>query len=280
MNFSLMPELADSVCVDHIFSMNQWSVTFLGTGTSTGVPVIGCSCAVCRSYDPRNNRTRSSIFIETDHTNLLVDSGPDLRIQALRENMKKVDAVLYTHSHMDHVVGFDELRAFCWARENRLPMYANAGCMKVLKIMFGWAFSEENIYQGYVKPEPIIFDREFFIKSIEVMPIPVLHGTVETSGFLFKMKGNPSIAYLPDVKVIPDKSLEFLIGCDVLIIDCLHYRKHSTHMNVEESLATIEKIKPQISYLTHLSHEVDHATLEATLPENIRIAYDGLKISY
>ena len=251
-------------------------MTFLGTGTSTGVPVIGCGCAVCKSSDPRNNRMRSSVLFETEEISLLIDSGPDLRDQCLRMGITKVDAVLYTHGHMDHVVGFDELRAFCWSRDTPLPMYANAGCMATLKTMFGWAFAETNIYRGYVKPDPIIFDECFSIGSLKITPLPVHHGSVETNGFLFQRENMRSLAYLPDVKMIPQATKVILADCDILVIDALHERSHPTHMNCNEAIAMIDELKVNQAYLTHCSHEIDHSDLEKKLPKHIRVAYDAL----
>ena len=157
------------------------NVLFLGSGTSTGVPVIGCNCEVCRSTDPRNKRWRSSLLVRSATTTLLVDSCPDLRAQALRHNLTAIDAVLYTHEHLDHTTGFDEMRAFCWRRTERLPLYAGAGCLSMLKKMFGWAFDESNTYQGYIRPAAHDHGGQpFTVGDIEVTPVRVLHATVET----------------------------------------------------------------------------------------------------
>ena len=257
---------------------NQARLTFLGTGTSTGVPVIGCHCTVCESDDARNQRLRSSVLLETSSTTLLVDAGPDLRQQALRSDLKKVDAVLYTHGHMDHVVGFDELRAFCWHRDSPLPMYANAGCMEILQTMFAWAFAETNIYRGYIKPGPVIVEGVFSIDDWRITPLPVMHGAVETNGYLFCREGSARVAYIPDAKYIPEETMELISGVDILILDALHYRSHPTHLNVQESLAVIEKVQPTQAYLTHCSHEIDHASLEEQLPATVRVAYDTLTL--
>lgn len=253
-------------------------LTFLGTGTSTGVPVIGCSCEVCLSNDHRNRRLRSSVLLESAETTLLVDAGPDLRQQALRAGLSKVDAVLYTHGHMDHVVGFDELRAFCWHRETPLPMYANPGCMEILRTMFGWAFAETNIYKGYIKPGPVVVEGPFSIGKWHITPLPVMHGAVETNGYLFEHEGARSVAYISDVKAIPEDTMAMIREVDLLMIDALHYRHHPTHMNVEEALATIAELQPRQAYLMHCSHEIDHATLENELPAHIRVAHDTLTL--
>lgn len=253
-------------------------LTFLGTGTSVGVPVIGCCCEICKSSDPRNNRTRSSLFVSTEETSVLVDSGPDLREQALREGITSIDAVLYTHSHLDHVVGFDELRAFCWAKSGPLPLYATDSCLAVLKSMFGWAFHPDNTHSGYVKPDPRPITPEFKIGNLTIRPLPVIHGGVETIGFRFETAENFSFAYLPDVKSIPDSTMDLLADLDLLIIDSLRESPHSTHLSLSEALAISEKLAPRQTLLTHLSHELDHANLAAKLPKGVSPAYDGLRI--
>jgi len=253
-------------------------LTFLGTGTSVGVPVIGCRCQVCNSHDPCNNRTRSSLFVSTSETNILVDSGPDLREQALRENITMIDAVLYTHSHLDHVVGFDELRAFCWGKEEPLPLYATESCLDVLKNMFGWAFHDSNVHSGYVKPDPRIITPEFTVGDLLVVPLPVIHGTVETVGFRFEARNGFSFAYLPDAKSIPENTMKLMANLDLLIIDTLREGSHSTHLSLPEALSISESLAPHRTILTHISHDLDHATLAANLPEGVSPAYDGLRI--
>jgi len=256
----------------------DFEITFLGTGTSVGVPVIGCDCTVCTSSDPRNSRTRSSIHVRAGDVSLLVDSGPDLREQALREGITKVDAIVYTHGHVDHVAGFDELRAFCWRREAPLPMHGNPDTLDCLRTMFGWAFSDKNVYRGYVKPAPLEFDGPFSYSNLKITPLLVEHAALETHGFLFEHAGSPPTAYIPDVKRIPRETLDRIQNVDVLIIDSLRPATHPTHMSVTEALAAIEHINPGKAWLTHLGHENDHATLESTLPPTIRVAHDGLRL--
>lgn len=256
----------------------DFELTFLGTSTSVGVPVIGCDCPVCTSSDPRNRRTRSSIHLRAGEVSLLVDSGPDLREQALRERLRKVDAVLYTHAHLDHLAGFDELRAFCWARRDPLPLHGNAETLAVLQRMYPWAFHPPRRYPGYVHPAAVPLDGPFLLDRLRVTPLPVDHGNVETCGFLFEFPGAPPTAYLPDVKTIPPDTLALLRNVDILLIDALRPSAHPTHMSVSEALATIERVEASRAWLTHLGHENDHATLEATLPPHIRVAHDGLRI--
>lgn len=254
-------------------------LTFLGTGTSVGVPVIGCRCAVCLSSDLRNNRTRSSVLVTTGDTNILVDSGPDLREQALREGITSIDAVLYTHSHLDHVVGFDDMRAFCWGKPDPLPLYATESCLGVLKDMFGWAFRSDNTHSGYVRPAPRAITAEFAIGGLTIQPLPVLHGTVETIGFRFETSEGFRFAYLPDVKAIPERTMAMMENLDLLIIDALRETPHSTHLTLGEALDIAEALSPRKTLLTHLSHELDHSSLSARLPANVQPAHDGLRVS-
>lgn len=264
------------ICI--ICGVADLSMTFLGTGTSVGVPVIGCKCAVCVSEDVRNQRLRASVLVKAGDFTLLVDSGPDLRAQALREDLRSVDAVIYTHSHLDHVVGFDELRAFCWRRDEPLPLHATQSCMNTLKQMFGWAFSPENIYKGYIKPAERIIQGPFEYGDLKIMPLPVEHGAVETIGYRFDHPGARSIAYLPDVKRIPKDTMKLLKGVDVLVIDALRPLPHPTHFSLGESLDAIRMTEAGEAWLTHLGHENDHAVLDAELPVGVRVAWDGLRI--
>jgi phosphoribosyl 1,2-cyclic phosphate phosphodiesterase len=256
----------------------QLTVTFLGTGTSVGVPVIGCDCAVCHSDDARNQRLRSSVLVRADEHTLLVDTGPDLRMQALREGFREVDAVLYTHAHLDHVAGFDELRAFCWRREAPLPLHATAGCMKMLETMYPWAFFPETIMPGYVRPDARIIDAPFFYGSLRVTPLPVVHAAVETIGFRFDAPGARSLAYIPDVKFIPPETAELLCGIDVLVIDSLRSVPHPTHFSLAEALETAAACGASETWLTHLTHEFDTETLQSQLPAGVNVTWDGLTL--
>jgi len=259
--------------------VTDFSLTFLGTGTSVGVPVIGCDCEVCTSEDPRNNRTRSSVLVRAGNQTLLVDSGPDLRMQALREGLREIDAIIYTHAHLDHVAGFDELRAFCWRRTERLPMHATESCMEILKTMFAWAFSDEVDTIGYVRAGPRIIDGPFFHGDLKVTPLPVEHGAVETIGYLFEVPGARSLAYLPDVKRIPADTRRLLMDVDVLVVDALRTWEHPTHFSLAEALATVEEVRAKETWLTHLSHEYHIDEISKTLPPGVRMAWDGLRIS-
>lgn len=252
-------------------------LTFLGTSTSVGIPAIGCDCPRCMSPDPKDDRMRASVHVECGDISILVDSGPDLRQQALRHNLRKVDAVLYTHQHLDHVAGFDELRAFCWRREDPLPLYSTESCLAEIKTMYSWAFQEDNTYKGYIKPDPRIITEPFKLGDITITPLPVIHGRVETIGFRFDTDAL-SIAYMPDVKIIEPETFPLLENLDHLIIDALREQEHGTHMSVSEACEAAEKINAKHTWFTHISHEMDWRLVEAKLPANIRFAYDTLTI--
>jgi phosphoribosyl 1,2-cyclic phosphate phosphodiesterase len=258
--------------------MAEFSVTFLGTGTSVGVPVIGCDCSVCHSEDSRNKRFRSSVVVRVGEVTLLVDSGPDLRMQALREGLREIDAVIYTHGHLDHVAGFDELRAFCWRRQEPLPMHATPGCMATLQAMYPWAFFPKKIHSGYVRPDPQVIEGTFSYGHLSVTPLPVEHGSVETVGFLFEMEGRRRLAYIPDVKCIPETTLKRLEEVDVLIIDALRPVPHPSHFSLEEALAASSAVNAQETWLTHVTHDYDAVSIDETLPGGVRMAWDGLRV--
>ncbi len=251
-------------------------VVFLGSGTSTGVPVIGCECPVCKSENPRNKRLRSSVLVQSSTTTLLVDSCPDLRVQALRHGLTAIDGVIYTHEHLDHTAGFDEMRAFCWRRTERLPLYAGSACLAQLRNMFAWAFSESNTYQGYIRPAACDHGgKPFTIGDIEITPVPVIHATVETYGYVFRCSGR-SFGYVPDVQELPASSLPMLTGLNALAMDGLRFRPHRTHFNVEQNVALMKQLCPGIGLVTHCGHEVDFDELCRVLPDFMQPAWDGL----
>lgn len=241
--------------------------------------MIGCDCAVCASDEPLNKRTRSSVVVRAGEVTLLVDSGPDLRQQALRENLREIDAVIYTHGHLDHVAGFDELRAFCWRKRQPLPLHATVGCMEMLQKMFGWAFFPEREIEGYVRPDPHLISGPFFYGDLRVTPLPVEHASVETVGFLFEYPGAKSLAYLPDVKRIPAATMALLAGVEVLVVDALRVAPHPTHFSLAEALETAAATGAGETWLTHLSHDYDARAAQQDLPVGVKFAWDGLRIS-
>lgn len=254
------------------------NVLFLGSGTSTGVPVIGCKCEVCLSAEPRNKRWRSSVLVRSATTTLLVDSCPDLRAQALQHEITAIDAVLYTHEHLDHTAGFDEMRAFCWRRTERLPLYAGSSCMAHLRRMFGWAFDEGNTYQGYIRPAAHDHaGQPFVVGDIEVIPVPVIHATVETYGYVFR-SGGVSFGYIPDIQELPAASAPLLQNLDALAMDGLRYRPHRTHFCVDDTVRVMQQLAPARGYVTHVGHEVEYHSLRQYLPDFMEPAYDGMVI--
>ncbi len=254
-------------------------ITFLGTGTSQGVPMIACDCPVCRSSDPRDRRTRSSVYLETPEAAWVIDTGPEFRIQCLREQVSRLDAVIYTHAHTDHVMGFDDLRRFC-PDETTLPIFGGPETIADLKRIFFFAFNGQNLYPGYVRPDPqVVFPLvPFGIGATTLTPLPMVHGRAEVYGYLLEREGRPLAAYLCDCKEIGGPVIERIGGVELLIIDALRHRDHPTHMNIEEALAVAQKVSPGSTLFTHICHEVGHAETEAALPPGVRIAYDGLRL--
>lgn len=250
-------------------------VTFLGTGTSTGVPVIGCDCPTCQSADPHDKRLRTSILVRTDEATLLVDTTPDLRAQVLAAGVRHIDAVLYTHEHADHTAGLDELRSFNEIQQQHIPVYAAPRTAAELRQRFGYAFKDIfNFYGG--KPDLTLheIDGPFTAAGVAVTPVPVLHGRMPIIGFRIG-----PLAYVTDVKTIPPESLALLRGLDVLIINALRHKPHFAHLNLDEATALIDELKPGRTFLTHLSHDMGRqAEMDEVLPDRVRIAYDGLTI--
>jgi phosphoribosyl 1,2-cyclic phosphate phosphodiesterase len=258
--------------------MADLTITFLGTGTSQGVPVIGCDCRVCRSEDLRDRRSRASIYVETPERAFVIDTGPDFRSQCLRENVRRVDAAVFTHSHTDHVMGFDDLRPFC-PRGAPLPVYGSETTIHDLQRVFIFAFNGENRFPGYVNPVPNIIMEPFKLGETLLTPLPVPHGRTTVFGYLFTRRGEKLAAYLSDCKSVPDAVIEQIRGVPHLILDALRHKPHPTHMNIEEALVVSSQVNPGRTWFTHLSHEVMHSELESKLPENVRIAFDGLKLA-
>jgi phosphoribosyl 1,2-cyclic phosphate phosphodiesterase len=255
------------------------TLTFLGTGTSQGVPMIGCNCPICSSSDPRDQRTRTSLLVGTAQHQILIDTTPDLRTQCLREKIDRVDAVLFTHSHTDHMMGFDDLRRFCELQEIAMPIYAAPFTMGKLREAFSFAFDNPKPSKNYLRLAPHPIDGSFFLGELEIVPVPLVHGAMITLGFVFKHQDRKLLAYFTDCKAVSPEAVEEAAGVEVLILDALRERPHPTHLNFEEALQAAQQIKAAQTYFTHCCHDVSHAAKEAELPATVRIAYDGLKIT-
>jgi phosphoribosyl 1,2-cyclic phosphate phosphodiesterase len=239
--------------------------------------MIGCDCAVCRSSDPRDQRLRSSIYVETPECSWVVDTGADFRTQVLRANIRKIDAVVFTHSHTDHIMGFDDLRRFSYQRGS-MPVYASAETMRDLERVFQFAFKTANPFPGYLKPEPHIINGPFELGSTIITPLPVPHGEFLVNGFLFSRYNKKLIAYLCDCSAVPNAIVDLIAGVKVLVIDALREKPHPTHLSVAQAVEVAERVRPDKTYFTHIAHELPQAA-EARLPRNIHIAHDGLQLS-
>lgn len=250
-------------------------VTFLGTGTSHGVPMIGCTCATCHSTDPRDRRLRPSIVLEIEGgPAILVDTSTDLRQQALTRGLTRVDAILFTHSHADHVMGMDEVRRFNVLQKSAIRAFADARTAADLMRTFNYAFDPPSQKGGGVpQVELTVIDGPFAVDGVSVLPVPILHGQRPILGFRFGR-----FAYLTDCSAIPDASWPLLDGLDVLVIDALRHRPHPTHFNVEQAVAAIARIQPGRALLTHICHDLPHEETNRVLPPGVELAYDGQQL--
>lgn len=249
-------------------------ITFLGTGTSQGVPVVGCQCDVCLSENPKDKRLRSSIFIETDdQKSILVDTSPDLRLQMLNNQISDIDFILYTHEHSDHTAGIDDVRPINFRHRKNIPVYGMQRVIDDLKDRFKYIFVNE-YYPGLPKMTAHYIDELVTQEDINITPIPLQHGRLEILGYKFG-----TLAYLTDVKYIPPSSMELLKGLDLMVINALHHGDHPTHMNLKEALEITKELNPAKCLLTHLSHKMGkHDDISMDLPENIEFAYDGMSV--
>lgn len=249
-------------------------VTFLGTGTSQGVPVIGCTCEVCRSVDFRDKRLRSSILIDISGRNFIVDTGPDFRQQMLREQVRRIDAVLFTHAHRDHTAGLDDVRAYNFLQEMDMPVYGTRNVLEQLKVEYAYAFGSE-FYPGIPRLSLNEIDGEAFtVNGISFLPLPVMHLKMQVLGFRVE-----NFSYITDANYIPPATIERLKGTEILVLNALQREQHVSHFNLSEALQMVKTINPRQTYFTHVSHKLGlHADVEKELPDHVSLAFDGLRI--
>lgn len=250
------------------------NITFMGTGTSHGVPMIACDCSVCTSDNPKNNRTRSSILISENGCNILIDAATEFRLQCLRNNVRRLDAVLLTHPHADHVFGLDDVRRFNWLQRKEIPIYGTEGTLKTVRNIFSYVFNDEHPQGSKPLISLNIINGNLNLFNQSIIPIEVSHGSEKVTGYRVG-----KFAYITDVSAIPDASMEKLKGLDVLVLGALRYIPHPKHFTITQAAEIAKALKPKQTFLTHLAHEVEHEKANSELPAGVRLAYDGLVIS-
>ncbi len=251
------------------------TLTVMGSGTSMGVPTIGCRCAVCTSSDPHDRRTRPSVLIDYDGRRVLIDSTPDFREQAIREGIQHLDAVLYTHAHADHILGLDDLRPLTFHRAGKIPLYAQPRAAETIRRMFQYIFAGDYKFGGLAQVELHEFDGPLELFGAKFVPVQIMHGDAEICGF--RVGG---AAYLTDFSDIPQASEELLRDLEILFLDALRHKPHPTHSTVENSLSIIDRLKPKRAFFTHMCHDLPHEATNAALPEHVRLSYDGMKLEF
>lgn len=249
-------------------------ITFLGTGTSQGVPIIGCNCPVCSSLDFRDKRLRTSLHVAIDDQSFVIDTGPDFRQQMLRENINRLDAVIFTHAHRDHTAGLDDVRAYNFLQQMDMPVYGTTQTLEQLKVEYAYAFARDT-YPGIPRLQlNEIDDASFQVNGIDVIPLPVMHLHMPVLGFRFQ-----DFSYITDAKSIGPETLEKLQGTDTLVLNALQHDWHISHFNVQEALEVVAQVKPRKTYFTHISHKLGlHAAVEKQLPGDVSLAFDGLQL--
>jgi phosphoribosyl 1,2-cyclic phosphate phosphodiesterase len=251
------------------------TLTVLGSGTSMGVPTIGCTCAVCHSTDPHDRRTRPSVLLEFGSKFVLIDTTPDFREQAIRERIRQIDAVVYTHTHADHILGIDDLRPLSYHRDGKIPLFARPEAAEFIRNMFRYIFDADYKFGGLARLELKPIDGMFELFGVCFQPIPIIHGETEIFGYRFG-----SAAYLTDFSQIPESSMPLLQGLDVLFLDGLRYKPHPTHSTVDNSIRIADQLKAKRVFFTHICHDLPHEKTNATLPPHVRLSYDGMKLEF
>ena len=259
--------------------MASLEITFLGTGTSQGVPIIGCDCPVCCSTDPRDQRSRTSLLVMAPDLHFVIDTAPEFRMQCLREGVTSLDAALITHAHTDHIMGFDDMRRFCEMDDKEMPIYASAETMEGLRNTFRYAFDEPQPWKNYLRLAPNLIRGPFQLGETTVVPVDLPHGKFTTTGYVFHRNGQKLLAYFTDCSELPTAAVEAARGAELLVLDALRDRPHPTHMNFDQAIAASRLVRPASTRFIHLCHEVFHKEKELELPPGFHLAYDGLKLS-
>ncbi len=249
------------------------TLTVLGSGTSMGVPTIGCGCAVCRSPNPRDKRTRPSILLQYGGHSVVIDTTPDFRAQALRADLRRLDAVLFTHAHADHILGLDDVRPFNFRQQASIPIYGSRQTIETIRRVFAYVFDHGDPVSAIPQLQVNVLEGPLDLFGVTFVPVPVMHGKLEILGFRFG-----GAAYCTDFSLIPEASIPQLEDLDILFLDALRHEPHPTHCTVEQALAYVERLRPRRAFFTHICHDLDHDKTNATLPEHVRLSYDGLQL--
>ncbi|HHT9125587.1 MAG TPA: MBL fold metallo-hydrolase [Candidatus Brocadiia bacterium] len=249
------------------------NIIFMGTGTSHGVPMIACDCKVCTSDNPKNYRTRSSILISENSHNILIDAATEFRLQCIRNNVRRLDAVLLTHPHADHIFGLDDVRQFNWVQKEEIPVYGTEDTVKTVRNIFSYVFNDKHALGSKPRFSLNTLSGKLNLFNQEIIPIDVSHGSEMATGY--RIGG---FAYITDVSAIPESSIKKLKGLDVLVLGALRYTPHPKHFTIQQAVKIVQELHPKQTFLTHIAHEIEHEETNSALPEKVRLAYDGLEI--